>query len=316
MDSILQIKDIAKSFGKRIVLDGINLEIQRGEIFGIIGMSGSGKTTLLNTIVGYFQPDRGDVLFFSKKDECYKSVYIAQIEAKRLFGFAPQKPSFYPKLTVAENLEHWGSLYGIPKAIRDRNIKNLLEFSSLTEFKDMVAQDLSGGMARRLSIACSIIHRPSILFLDEPTADLDPIMRKEIWTLVKAIKNIGTTVLVASHFLSELEEICDRIAILHNSKITAAGHPEHIKEAYSENEEIVIESKPGRYTLLAKTLAKSIRSIKGFELRGNKLIVYVSDAKRIVSKVIAIAKKCRERIIDIQLGKPSLVEVFEKLYAK
>ena len=232
MPPIIQFRNIKKSFGKRLILDRVNLEINEGEIFGIIGMSGSGKSTILNLLIGYYEPEKGNILFYSYKDKKYKSAVKNIIELRKTFGFAAQDPSFYPKLTVEENLLHFGSLYGLPKKVLKENAKHLLELAELYDARKQLAQTLSGGMEKRLSVACSLIHNPKVLILDEPTADLDPIRRKETWELIKEFHKKGTTIIIASHFLSELEPVCTRIAILHNHKISVVGTPAQLRKHY------------------------------------------------------------------------------------
>jgi len=235
MPPIIQLKDVKKRFGKRIILDGINLEIDEGEIFGIIGMSGSGKSTILNILISYYEPEQGNILFYSYKDKRYKSAITNVMELRKTFGFSAQTPSFYPKLTLEENLLHFGALYKLPKKVRKENTRYLLELTELYEARKQLAQSLSGGMEKRLSIACSLIHSPKVLLLDEPTADLDPIRRKETWKLIKELHKKGTTIIVASHFLEEIEPVCDKIAILHDHKIIAVGTPAQLKKHYSKS---------------------------------------------------------------------------------
>lgn len=248
MPPVIQFKNVKKSFKKRLVLDGVNLEINEGEIFGIIGMSGSGKSTILNILIGYYEPEQGDILFYSSKDKKYKSAIKNIMELRKTFGFAAQDPSFYPKLTVEENLLHFGALYRLPRKIIKENARHLLELTELYETRKQLGQSLSGGMEKRLSVACSLIHNPKVLILDEPTADLDPIRRKETWELIKELHRKGTTIIIASHFLEELEPVCTKIAILHNHKITAVGTPAQLRKYYNKSsiEEIFesIEKRP------------------------------------------------------------------------
>ena len=234
MPPIIQLKNIKKNFRKRIVLDGINLEINEGDIFGIIGMSASGKSTILKTIIGYYQPDLGNLSFYSYKDKHYKPILKNLIEVRKIFGFSAQTPSFYPKLTVEENLLHFGSLYKLPNKVIKTNTERLLEITELFDARKQLAETLSGGMEKRLSIACSLIHRPKILILDEPTADLDPIRRRETWQLVKWLHKTGTTIIIASHFISEIELVCTKIALLHQHKIIDIGTVSQLKRKYKQ----------------------------------------------------------------------------------
>ncbi len=234
MKSIIQFKNLYKGYGNAAVLENLNLEINKGELFGIIGMSGSGKTTLLKTMIGFLEPESGDVRYYSTKDKEHRSVFKNEDASRRTFGFSTQMPSFYPKLTTEENMDHFATLYGIEKKKRKSTIKDLLSLTGLEEYNKLLADELSGGMEKRLSIACSLVHKPSVLILDEPTADLDPVLRKETWHLIKEINKQGTTIIVASHLLDELEKNCDRIGILHDKKISNVGTPAALKKEYTK----------------------------------------------------------------------------------
>lgn len=314
MPVLIKFKNLTKRFKKRIILTNINLEINKGEIFGIIGMSGSGKTTLLKILIGFLEPEAGDILFYSEKDSCYKSIYRSQLEIRNLFGFATQRPSFYPKLTVEENLLHFGALYHLPKKIAKTNASHLLELTGLLDAKDLLAQNLSGGMQKKLSIACSLIHKPKILILDEPTADLDPLSRKETWQIIKGIHRIGTTVLIASHFLDELEEVCNRLAILYDKRIIATGTPDQLKTQYFKNQEIHLIASPGNYNAIAKALSKyPSLAIKNILVKDHKLIIYTPKAESTLHQILHIIARMDEKLINITLTKPSLAAIFESL---
>lgn len=235
MGALIRFKEVKKEFKDKLVLNKLNLELNKGEIFGIIGMSGSGKTTMLNTLIGFLEPEEGEVEFFSEKDKVFKQIHKNQKEVNNLFGFATQAASFYPKLTVEENLLYFGSLYNLSKKQNMANAVNLMKQTDLYEAKNRLAQALSGGMEKKLSIACALIHSPKVLILDEPTADLDPISRAETWDLIKDIHKKGTTVIVASHLLNELEAVCDRIGLLHEQKMLASGTPDELKTKFLKN---------------------------------------------------------------------------------
>ncbi len=319
---VLKISDITKKFGKKTVLNKVNLDIRSGEIFGIIGLSGSGKTTLLNTIIGFLQPEGGDVMFklehlleYNDDKISYRSVYRNIDDVKKSFGFAAQAPSFYHKLSCLENLQYFGKLYNLSNDVRKTNSEILLQLMGLYESRKLPAKNLSGGMQKRLDIACALIHDPKVLILDEPTADLDPILRKQMWYLIKQINEKGTTIVLSSHFLDELELLCDRVGILYDGQIIRAGTPNEIKNFYSKEEEIRLETSPGRYAKIINALKKDTRqlAIKRMAIEDNKLIIYTQKAETSLHEVLHILEQMDEILIDVVVEKPTLQEVLERL---
>jgi ABC-2 type transport system ATP-binding protein len=316
MPPIIQIKGVFKSFAKTEVLKNINLDIYSGEIIGVMGLSGSGKTTLFKTIVGFYEPDEGQVLYYSDISKTYKSIHKNMIEISKIFGFSTQDPSFYLDLTVAENLDYFGSLYNLSKKTRQINTEHLLELTELSDFKNQLSKDLSGGMQKRLSIACSLIHKPKILILDEPTADLDPILRRETWQLIKGINKLGTTIIIASHFITELEQYCTRIALLHNSTIIKVGTPDELK-ASTREEIVILRSSPGNYEEIAKEIGKySSLNIKDMTIKDSHLYITAHYGEKTLDALLAVCKRLDEKIIDVQMSKPSLKDLFESIAVK
>jgi ABC-2 type transport system ATP-binding protein len=320
--AVIKVINLNKRFGKKTILKDINLEINSGEIFGIIGMSGSGKTTLLNSMIGFLQPERGDVLFkiehlLSFKDDStqFRSVFTNQSEVRTLFGFATQSPSIYSKLSSFENLNYFGRLYDLPGTIRKTNVEILLNLMNIYESRDIPAGHLSGGMRKRLDIACSLIHDPKVLILDEPTADLDPILRKKMWRLIKEINRKGTTIILSSHFLDELEHFCDRVCILYNSEIIISGTPTEIKNFYSKEQEIKLEIASHDYSEIIRSLEshKDELAITKYEMDGNKLLIFTSKAEIVLRKLLSHIKELKTTLVDVTVEDPSLEEVLEMI---
>jgi len=319
---ILKIKNLTKQFGGRVVLNKVNLEIRSGEIFGIIGLSGSGKTTLLNNMIGFLRPEGGDVLFklehlLEYKDDAisYRSVFANEDDVKKTFGFAAQTPSFYEKLNCLENLDYFGNLYNLSRDVRKTNSEILLQLMGIYDARENTAGNLSGGMQKRLDIACALMHDPKVLILDEPTADLDPLLRKQMWYLINQINEKGTTIVLSSHFLDELELLCDRVGILYDGQIIKAGTPDEIKDYYSKEEEIRLETSPGRYNKIINALKKDTKhlAIKKMAIQDNKLIIYTMQAERSLHQVLHLLEDMEEILIDVIVEKPTLQEVLERL---
>lgn len=317
----LQVSNLTKEFGNKIVLDNISFDVQQGEVFGIIGMSGSGKTTLLNHLIGFLEPDEGDIKYHSsrlldqKNTKELRKIQSNMIEVKKLFGFAPQAASYYPKLTVRENLEHFGALHKVDSKIIKENMERLLSLTQLDVHRDKLAEHLSGGQQRRLSIMCGLIHNPEILILDEPTADLDPVLRDETWKLIRAINKLGTTVVVASHFLEELEEACERVAIISNGKLVQYGTIEDIESKYGHDAvEIRVETTPEYLKILENTLHK--RGVDKLKREENTLLLYTKTPKDTLLDIARMVHSGRVQIQSLDVHRPRLKEVFEKIVSQ
>jgi ABC-2 type transport system ATP-binding protein len=205
---LIEFSDVTKSFNKKLVLDKINLKIYEGEIFGLVGRSGSGKSTLIKILLGTYKPDSGKV-FFRGNDITGNSYYL-----RKIVGLTTQENSFYDKLTVYENMRYYGNLFKVKKS-KDQ-IMQLLSSVELNQSVNTLAENLSGGMKRRLDFALSMIHDPELLILDEPTTGLDPILVRQFWQIVR--NATGKTILVISHIFPEIKHNCKRVCLLGKGK--------------------------------------------------------------------------------------------------
>ena len=209
--------DLARSFGTLEAVRGISLDIRAGETFGLLGPNGAGKTTTLSMLSTLLKPTRGDVLVFGA------SVAREPAEVRRRVGLAPQQISLYPAFTARENLNFFGVLHAVPPPVRHRRADEVLELVGLAgRYGDRV-HTYSGGMQRRLNLACSLIHEPRLLLLDEPTAGVDPQSRENLFEVIRRIAAAGTTIIYTTHYMEEAERLCDRIAILDEGRIAAVG---------------------------------------------------------------------------------------------
>ncbi len=319
---LLKIESLSKSYGRKQILRDISLDIHSGEIIGIIGASGTGKTTFLNCLVGFIKADSGDVLFkepglLGTETVIYKSVYKQQRKFKRVYGFASQIPSFYEKLTVKENVMYFGSLYDLSRDTLNTNVNTLLKLMNLNNASYILGKNLSGGMERRLDIACALVHNPQLLILDEPTADLDPILRNNIWDLLKQINKKGTTILLSSHHLNELETLCTSIVILKDGTVFDRGTPEELKEKYLKNQELVIETYPGNYEFSGAYLRRCFKKhIHEYKVSEGRLVLTCTDPEKIISNIMSKLEKKGEKVIEIKIVKPSLDQLFISLNEK
>jgi len=313
---IYKIEHFSKIFGHKFILNDLSFNINQGEIFGIIGSSGCGKTTLLTALVGFIIAEKGDIKFRNAKvlneedKKSFRSIYKLGHEMKKSYGFAPQTPSFYQNLTIKENINYFGSLYGLSRRSIKSNTEYLLNLLGLTQSQHVIAKKLSGGMQRRLDIACALIHDPKVLILDEPTADLDAINAKKIWNLLKIINQRGTTIIIASHHIAYLDNFCDRVLILKDGHIAAIGMPDEIKTKNAPEEKIFFKSTPGKYEKIIKELAKKVKTKLDYEIKNQALIIHSHKPTVITHELLQISEKFREQIKDLEVTKPTLDRAF------
>ncbi len=312
--ALIELKEVTKEYNKNVILQDVNLEINEGDIIGIIGQSGSGKTTLLNLIAGFIEPSRGDIFYISKMDGQPKSLAKNIHKLKRHMGFNAQHTSFYPKLTVKENLLHFGQMYGLKKSTLIENAKSLLQITGLYDHRDKLAAQLSGGMQKRLDISCSLIHKPKILFLDEPTSDLDPVMQREVIALIQEVNTQGVTVVMASHHLESLEKICTKIAIVHEKEVHSYGEIEEIRKPFLKDY-ININVKAGKDTERIIAMVKKMPITKIID-KGDQLVIFPKDADKTLAQLMVMIKQENLYLHDIDLRKPTLDEVFVQITKK
>lgn len=308
---LIQLKGVSKSFKKAKVLDDVNISIPEGTIFGIIGQSGSGKTTLLNMISGFMEPSEGEVTYTSKIDNLPKNLNKNFHKIKKHIGFTPQHTSVYPKLTVMENIMHFGRLYGLKKDLILENAKSLLEFTGLTDHKDKLADQLSGGMQKRLDLSCSLIHKPKLLVLDEPTSDLDPVTQEEIIHLIQEVNRQGITVVIASHHLESLERICNKLVILHKGQVKSYGDVEDVRKPYLQNQ-FTINVKTGPEKEKWINLLKKMPASKIVD-QDHQLVVQCKDPDKILLALLKLTKDENLCLNNLDLRRISLNEIFTDL---
>ena len=226
---ILKTKDLTKKYSNTVVVDNLNIEIKKGEVFGLLGPNGAGKSTTMNMICNLIKPDLGNVEFMGKDFRKNKK------ELSSKLGYIPQLLAIHGNLKAWENVELFTSLYGIKGSELKSRIDESLEYVGLMERRNDYAKTFSGGMKRRLNIACAIGHHPDLLIFDEPTVGIDPQSRNFILEKIKESNKNGTTVIYTSHYMEEVEAICTRIAIMDNGKIIASGTSEELKKLVVED---------------------------------------------------------------------------------
>jgi ABC-2 type transport system ATP-binding protein len=230
--TLLEFKSVGKKFGKVSVLEDVSFRIRKGEIFGLIGKSGCGKSTLLRVLIGMIRSDAGKILF-EDKDAWSKRGYL-----RKSTGFATQGNTLFLDLTVWENARFFGELYGVKKSVLKSRFAELIKLLSLEGFEDSLVKTLSGGMTKRANLLVSLIHGPDLLILDEPTVGLDSILRGALWKYIKRINRDGTTILVTSHLIDEIEDNCNRVAILDAGVIASIATVAEYKKHYGKDKKL------------------------------------------------------------------------------
>jgi ABC-2 type transport system ATP-binding protein len=226
MEPIVSIRNVSKVFGKQTVLQDINLDIQKGEIFGFLGPSGAGKTTLVKQLIGLDLPTTGEIDLFGKR--------MPSLDLIQKVGYMSQSDALYTELSAKENLEFFATLYGLKGAARKQRIQEVLEIVQLNEHLTKLISQYSGGMRRRLSLAAALLHEPDLIILDEPTVGIDPVLRQSIWDRFYDLKNAGKTLIVTTHVMDEAEK-CDRLGMIRDGKLIAVGTPTDLKEQTSSS---------------------------------------------------------------------------------
>jgi ABC-2 type transport system ATP-binding protein len=232
---MISVRSVSKSFGNIKALENVSFNIEKGEIFGILGPNGAGKSTIVNILNTLVKPDKGDVIIdgINIKDDG---------ESIKLFmGVVPQEIALYEELTAYENLMFWGGLYSIPKQVLKKNVDRILEIVDLVYRKNDRIKTFSGGMKRRINIACSLLHNPKILVLDEPTVGVDPQNRNHIFEVIERLNNDGMTIIYTTHYMEEAERFCDNISIIDVGRIIAQGTLKELRKISDVKDLLIIK---------------------------------------------------------------------------
>ncbi len=238
----VEARQLVKRFGRFTAVDRLELEVPRGLVYGLLGPNGSGKTTTIRMMCGLARPTAGEVLVLGRS--------MPDREVAASLGYMPQETAIYPGITVRQNLRFFGRIYGMSKEEIEERGAELLAFINLEKWRDELVGNLSGGMKHRVSLACSMLHRPSLLVLDEPTVGVDPELRSTFWDYFASLRDGGTTILITTHYMDEASH-CDRIGFLRNGRLMAEGTPREMLDGVgvSSLEDAFLEyarrSKPG-----------------------------------------------------------------------
>ena len=303
MGYVLEAEALSKVYDRKVVLFELSLKVKDGEIFGILGPNGAGKSTLIRIISGIEAQDSGNLTILQKR---------AGSENRRRLGIAPQENAVYPLLTCMENLMYFGSLYDVTGNTAVQRANKLLEQIGLGAKKNVVAGHLSGGMKRRLNLACALMHEPKIIILDEPTTGLDPETRMRMWETVReVVKRTKATLILTTHYMEEAEALCDRIAFVSGGQVVAAGTLDELKKLVGK-EVVKLASVPGDSDKLIK-IVKDIGDIGSVTATEHGVLIEGKDIASRLAEISKAVEKNGETVIEISVSRPSLEDVFLKL---
>lgn len=235
MENVIEIKNLVKDYKKMKAVDDLSFDVKKGEILGLLGPNGSGKTTTMNCILSLLKFNSGSIKIFGKE------MKPSEYDIKAKIGVVFQEVAVFEELTVYENLDYFCGLYIKNKKIRKQYIEEAIELVGLEEFKKFYPKQLSGGLLRRLNIACGIAHKPELIFLDEPTVAVDPQSRNNILDGIKKLNEKGATIVYTTHYMEEVEIICDRVIILDKGKVITSGTCDELKELAKIEEKVTVE---------------------------------------------------------------------------
>lgn len=305
---VIQVNNLTKRYGDLLALDHFNLEVNDGEIFGLLGPNGSGKTTAINCILSLLKYDKGTIEIYNKpmSPEAY--------DIKSKIGIIMQNVAVFEELTVLENIDYFCGLYIEDKMKRRALVEEAIEFVGLNDFRTFYPKKLSGGLLRRLNIACGIAHQPKLIILDEPTVAVDPQSRNNILEGIQKLNKAGATIVYTSHYMEEVEQICTRIAIMDKGKIIATGTNEELKGMINSGEKITAEVFKMDNTILEGV--KNLPHIVSAELSDNFLIVKSSRGKNNLVALIDYLKSNNIAFGKIYSEPPTLNDVFLEITGK
>lgn len=294
----IKTSNLTKVFGDNIAVNQLNLEIKKGELFGIVGPDGAGKTTTMRLLTAIMKPSSGEAWVSGH------SILHEEEQIKEKIGYMSQRFGLYEDLTVMENIDFYADLYGVPQKERPLRVERLLGFSNLTPFKDRLAGNLSGGMKQKLGIACALIHTPEVLFLDEPTSGVDPVSRRDLWKILYDLLREGITIFVSTAYLDEAER-CTRIGLIHKGNILMIDEPAKVKAAITTP--MIEISSP--YARKARDMVSTIDGVQSVSIYGDRLHVAVRD-REVISVIMGVLSSQGIEIQGQREIVPSLEDVF------
>lgn len=308
MTNTIEVKNLTKQYTQLKAVDNLSFEVHEGEILGLLGPNGSGKTTTINCILSLLNYNNGSIKIFGK--EMKPNSY----DIKSKIGVIFQDIAVFEELTVWENIDYFCGLYIKDKKTRNQYIEDAVKLVGLEDFKKFRPKQLSGGLLRRLNIACGIAHKPKLIFLDEPTVAVDPQSRNNILDGIKTLRNNGATIVYTTHYMEEVEMLCDRVIILDKGKVIASGTCDELKELANIDEKINVEIINLSNEILEKI--KKLDNIDNVTYFNNNLVISYKSGKNNLVDLINFLNKKNVKYSKIFSERPTLNDVFLELTGK
>ncbi len=305
---IVKVNNLVKRYKELIALDHFNMQVEEGEIIGLLGPNGCGKTTAINCILSLLNFDKGEIELFGKK------MTPNSYDIKRQIGMVPQEVSVFDNLTVRENIDYFCGLYIDDKTLRKQYVEEAIEFVGLKEYIKFYPKKLSGGLKRRLNIACGIAHKPKLIFLDEPTVAVDAQSRNFILDGIKKLNKEGSTIVYTTHYLEEVEMLCNRIIIMDNGKNLVSGTKEELKSMITTTEKIVVGFLSVKDEIIEKI--KNIPHVIDLEENEGEYIIKFENGVNNLANLLEFIKDNNLNYTKLYSQLPSLNDVFLELTGK
>ena len=307
-ETVVEVKNLVKRYKELIALDNFNMKIEKGEVFGLLGPNGSGKTTTINCILSLLNYDNGEINVFGEK------MKSARYDLKKKIGVVMQNVAVFDELTVYENIDYFCGLYITDKAERKQAVEDAIKFVGLEDFKKFRPKKLSGGLLRRLNIACGIAHKPELIIMDEPTVAVDPQSRNKILEGITELNKNGATIIYTSHYMEEVEQICTHILIMAKGKNVAEGTSDELKRSIKNTENVIVDVRK-----LSEEHVKQIEKLNhvyDVNYMSNRLTIKCSGGRHNISHVIEYFAENNLDYDRIYSELPTLNDVFLEITGK
>ncbi len=308
MPAIIEVDGLVKRYGDVAAVDGVSFTVEEGEIFGLLGPNGAGKTTTISMLSCLIDPTEGNATVAGK------SIRTDTLGVKQALGVVPQDVALYPTLTALENLRFWAEMYGLKGDELKKRVAEVLAVAGLEDRAKERIETYSGGMKRRINIAAGMMHRPKILVMDEPTVGIDPQSRNHILQTVRELNDDGMTIVYTSHYMEEVEELCERVGIIDHGKLIALGTKDELRKLVGDED--VIDLQVDRVPAIAVERLAEIEGVVRANAGDGGIEVLSRDAGHVLAPVLATLADAGVHVRDVHVREPNLESVFLHLTGK